>query len=255
MSSIDSVLQEGLLVDRKWLTRHNINRPAVDYYVRSGALTAVSRGIYRKPGPPLKWQNIVYSLNQLGYSAHVGQMSALQFHGYQHYLNLSGGELINLYSYKKLPGWISDVYHSGEFYQVVRNPFPEGCSVGIEDTVFGTWDWLIPYSTAERGFVELLSTVKSASDIRHVDTLFEGAASLRPLVVQKLLENCLQVKAKRLFFWLAKKHNHTWYNSLDQGRINLGSGKRQIVKNGILNKDFLITVPVEMKSEQTEPIF
>ena len=251
MSNIETVLKEGLLVDRKWLTQQGINRTAVDYYIRSGALTAVSRGIYRKPGPSLKWQNIVYSLNELGYFTHVGQMSALQFHGYQHYLKLSEREIITLYSHKKLPGWIDEVYHKGEFYQSVRNPFSEGCSVGIIDIVFGTWDWPIPYSTAERGFIELLSAVKTAGNIRYVDTLFEGAANLRPLLVQELLEACLQVKAKRLFLWLAKKHNHTWYKNLDQSRIDLGSGKRQIVKKGILDNDFMITVPTEMNSGQT----
>lgn len=111
------------------------------------------------------------------------------------------------------------------------------------------------YSVPERAFLELLSTVDSAVEIQQADTLFEGAANLRPVIVQEMMEQCRQVKAKRLFFWLAMRHNFPWFNKLDINKIDLGKGKRQIVKGGILDKNYLITIPKEMVNEQTELLF
>lgn len=85
-STLDSVIKEGLLVDRKWIKDKGFDRPAVDYYLRSEKLNAASHGIYRKPGPPLKCQNVVYSLSKFGYRLHVGHKTALSYHGFQHYL-------------------------------------------------------------------------------------------------------------------------------------------------------------------------
>jgi len=81
---IGRALPEGLVVDRTWLQERGFDRPAVDYFIRSGKLEAVAHGVYRKPGPALKWQNVVYSLSELGYRLHVGHLSALAFHGFSH---------------------------------------------------------------------------------------------------------------------------------------------------------------------------
>jgi Transcriptional regulator, AbiEi antitoxin N-terminal domain len=53
----------------------------VDSYLRSEALQTVTRGVYRRPGPPLKWEHIIYSLQELGYAVHVGGRSALELQG------------------------------------------------------------------------------------------------------------------------------------------------------------------------------
>ncbi|MFB6357802.1 MAG: AbiEi antitoxin N-terminal domain-containing protein [Thiohalorhabdaceae bacterium] len=84
-TSLANTLPEGQLVNRSWLKDRGFDRPRVDYYLRTGALEAVARGIYRKPGPPLKWEHVVYSLQQLGHDVHVGGRSALELQGMAHY--------------------------------------------------------------------------------------------------------------------------------------------------------------------------
>ncbi len=59
------------MVARSWLKARGFDRPRVDSYLRSEALRLVTRGTYRRPGPPLKWERIVYSLQELGYAVHV----------------------------------------------------------------------------------------------------------------------------------------------------------------------------------------
>ena len=74
----------------------------------------------------------------------------------------------------------------------------------------------------------------------------EGLNNLRPDLVQNLLENCSSIKVKRLFLYLAEKASHGWVQHIKLDKIDLGSGKRSIVKNGVYNSKYKITVPTEL---------
>ena len=255
MATFNMSVKEGMLVDRRWLQKQGFDRPSVDYFIRSGKLTSVGRGVYRKPGPRLKWQNVAYSLSQLGYHVHVGHLSSLKHHGFQHFLELGGEDTVRIYVDRKLPGWFGTVEKEFQFKVMGRNPFKENLSLGLEEVPFGTWDWPVQFSRPERAFLEALSTVTDASGIQQIDLMFEGTVGLRPEMLQSLLEECRQVKAKRLFLWMAKRHGHPWYKHINLDGVDLGAGKRQIVKNGVLDTEFMITVPREDKDEQTESLF
>ena len=71
----------------------------------------------------------------------------------------------------------------------------------------------------------------------------EGLTTLRPKLVQRLLEECKSIKVRRLFLLMAEYSNHDWFKELNVEKIDLGSGKRVIVKNGVLDKKYKITVP------------
>ena len=43
--------------------------------------------------------------------------------------------------------------------------------------------------------------------------------------------------------WFAERHNHAWLQKLDRKPIDLGSGKRMLVRGGKLDPKFNITVP------------
>jgi hypothetical protein len=49
---------------------------------------------------------------------------------------------------------------------------------------------------------------------------------------------------------MAEHHNHAWFKRLDQSSIDLGSGKREIVKGGILDKKYKIVVPNLSREER-----
>lgn len=246
--SLEDQLPEGLVVDRTWLADRGFERPLVDYYLRSGALEPVARGAYRRPGPPLKWEHVVYSLQKLGYSLHVGGRSALELQGYAHYLSMQGVKQIHLYGVDSLPGWVSKLeasyrltLHKG---RLLDNPLPEA----VTTKPFGHWDWPVRYATPELALLELVAEVKQAADFEVLDKLFDSATSLRPQLVTKLLMACHHVKAKRLFLWFAERHGFSWFQRLETDAISLGSGKRVIVKGGALDKKYQITVPRHMTS-------
>jgi hypothetical protein len=79
----------------------------------------------------------------------------------------------------------------------------------------------------------------------------EGLNNFHPLQVQSLLEKCTSVKVKRLFLYLAEKAGHEWFNKLDLNKIDVGSGKRSIVKEGVYIKKYLITVPKELEKNDS----
>lgn len=246
--SLEKILPEGLVVDRAWLNKQGVSRPNIDYYLRTGRLEAVARGAYRRPGPSLKWEHLVYSLQELAYPVHVGGRAALELHGYSHYLTLSGKQQIDLYGVRHIPD--SLLTSSTPIKLIVHSIdlFSELPTEAITTKPFGHWDWQIRYATPELALFELLSAVNTESDFSVMDKFFETAVTLRPSLVDKLLKTCTQVKAKRLFLWFATRHNHTWLKKIDTTKVNLGSGKRVIVSGGALDKKYLITVPREMQN-------
>jgi hypothetical protein len=64
--------------------------------------------------------------------------------------------------------------------------------------------------------------------------------------LQSLLELSGNVKVKRLFFWLADRHNYAWLQKLNKAQIDFGKGNRMLVKGGKLDKKYQISVPVSL---------
>ena len=55
------------------------------------------------------------------------------------------------------------------------------------------------------------------------------------------------MKVKRLFFFfLADRHDHAWLKKVEHSRIDLGKGKRMLVKGGKLDAKHQITVPEDL---------
>ena len=96
--------------------------------------------------------------------------------------------------------------------------------------------------------MECLYLVPKSQPLTEVFELMEGLNNLRPALVQSLLEACRSVKVKRLFLYLADKAGHDWFNCLDLKKIDLGSGKRSIVKDGVYVSKYQITVPKELEA-------
>lgn len=244
--SLETCLPEGQVVDRNWLKAKGFERPLIDYYLRTGALVAVARGAYRRPGPPLKWEHVVYSLQALGYPVHVGGRSALEMQGLAHYLPVGEGRRVALYAVGRWPAWVArlaDAHrlerHNPKLFAVL----PDGATTARP---FGHWDWPIHYATPELALLELFAQTATVTDFHVADELFAAAATLRPALVRTLLLACTHVKAKRLFLWFSARHRHDWSSVLNTKGVDLGRSKRMIIRGGVLDRQFLITVPREM---------
>jgi hypothetical protein len=103
-------------------------------------------------------------------------------------------------------------------------------------------------STPERALLELLDELPRHESFHQVDALVEGLRNLSPRRLQMLLNDCKSIKVKRLFFWFAERHRHAWLKQIDQAQVNLGAGKRMLVKGGKFDSKYLITVPDDLSA-------
>ena len=98
-------------------------------------------------------------------------------------------------------------------------------------------------STPERAILEMLDEVPQKETFHQADMLMDGLVGLSPQRMTLLLQECRSVKVKRLFLWFADRHKHAWFERLDRKSIDLGSGKRMLIRGGRLDPTYLITVP------------
>jgi hypothetical protein len=269
-------LPEGLVVDAAWLERHGYSSALRSKYATNGWLDQVTRSVYRRPpanlqtsdDKELRWQNVVISLQTLlGCPVAVGARTALELQGFTHYLAPHGPSEIHLYGDKPLPGWVSKlklethfVFHNAQ--KLFKNePVVRGLSAlsvnlhtaeqtntdpihsGLTHQLWGNRDWPLTLSTPERAILELMDALPQHETFHQVDVLMEGLRNLSPRRLNKLLVDCRSVKVKRLFLWFAERHNHAWLNKLERDGIDLGRGKRMIVRGGKLDPKYSITVP------------
>ena len=115
---------------------------------------------------------------------------------------------------------------------------------------WGQWDWPLTLSTPERAYLEMLDELPAHETFHQADMIMQGAANFSPRRLQKLLADCTSVKVKRLFFFFADRHQHAWRKRLDKASVDLGSGKRMLVRGGHLDPVYLITVPEGLDAHQ-----
>ncbi len=272
LNNLQRDLPEGMLASSFSLNKKSYSNQLLKKYRESGWLESPARGVYRRPGPPLKWQQVVASLCRLLDSTpHVGGLSALELRGYAHFLKPQGPGEIHLYSDTKLPGWVAKlplrerlVAHRNRLFvpshAEVETIARENAAVYLVHTasvpddsltheVWGPWDWHLPYSTPERAMLELLAEVPQRESVEHAALLMQGLADLSSRRVLALLAACNSVKVKRLFLALASRHRHQWVarvvEAADRGEVDIGKGKRSLAPGGKLHPKYLITLPEE----------
>lgn len=248
------VLPEGLVVDAKYLNNHGFSRSDISYYLRTNVLSAVHRGLYGRAGVPVKWEALVQSLAEMGYAVHVGGEQALVEQGFGHFVSMSRVQWVHLYAAVALPKWLThgqgNSLNDGFRIVVHRQPW----LAGLGDEMFfqrsyGLRDWKIRYAQTELAALECLYDCNDEADFQQVDRWFESLHSLSPNRLQYLLEVCPSVKTKRLFGWFSDRHGHPWAKHLDWDKVDVGKGKRSIIKAGSFNTRWNITVPRSMETK------
>ncbi len=241
---------DGVVYTSPWLTDEGYTPDMLYGYKKSNWVKSIGRGAYVKAQDEPVWEGAVHALQeQLNYSIHVGGETALELQGIRHNVSPHLNQC-HLYtpSKRKLPAWFAS-YDWGVEIKLHISTLFDGKNLGIKsiDSKNGIFIFV---AEPERAILELLSHVNSKPRFLKVWHLIEGMMTLRPSLVQDLLKDCKSVKVKRLFLFMAEAHELPWYEKLKISEIDLGSGKRTIVKNGKLNNKFKITVPEELVEER-----
>lgn len=244
-------LAEGLVVDSSWLKSKGYSSALRSQYQKSGWLELLAHGVYRRPpgkdgDRKVRWQHVVISLQTLlAQAIAVGGRTALELQGLGHYLSQSGPREIHLYGDNAPPGWLKRVPLETPFvfHNASRLFAPQAEVIGLTEQSWGHWNWMLRMSTPERAILEVLNELPQHETFHQSDVLMEGLSNLSPRLLQVLLECCRSVKVKRLFLWFAERHGHAWLKRLSLKNVDLGKGKRMLVKGGKLDTKFNITVP------------
>jgi hypothetical protein len=253
LNSLGRLLPEGLLVDAAWMEHHGYSTSLRSQYVSAGWLLQPVRGTYKRPRGELTWQKVIVSMQTLlGSGLSVGGRTALDLLGFSHFLSRSAPSVVHLYGTAPPPGWLAKLpllpafrfHRSQTLFRML--PETRALQEGTLRHIPVASEWQLTISTPERALLEMLDELPGRESFPQVDLLMEGLGALSPRRLQLLLEDCSRVKVKRLFFWFAARHPHAWAKQVDRSKVDLGTGKRSLVKGGRLDPDLLITVPEDL---------
>ena len=233
----------GSVYTCSWLNKHGYTYDLIRHYKKIGWLNAVGNGAVVRKGDKVDWTGGICAIqNQLDLKIHVGGKTALALKGNIHFVPL-GKETITLFGSlnTKLPTWFKNYNWDKNIEYTISNLFKSEKEFGLEKYSIGAFS--INISSRERAILELLDLVPNQQSFEEGILLMESLLTLRPNVLQKLLECCTSIKVKRLFLSIAEKLELPCVKRLKTDKINFGKGKRFLVKNGKLHPKYLITVP------------
>lgn len=244
-----ATIPPGIVLQSSWLLDQGYSLDLQKYYRNSGWLKPLENGAMFRGSDKPSYEGGIYALqHQSGLSIHPGGRTALGLLGKAHYLELNnsqvrlfGGENENLPTWFRKHLWSQLVqYKSSSFLPkelgLTEYPLP-GFSINI--------------SSPARAIMECLYLSPENFDLLECYELMENLNDLRPTLVQELLEACTSIKVKRLFLFMAERHNHSWFKHINLSKIDIGKGKRSLVKEGVYQSKYQITIPrILVNSEQ-----
>ncbi len=234
----------GVVFQSRWLTKQGYSLDLQRKYRTGKWLKSIGNGAMIRAGDSVGYEGAIYALQkQTNMSVHPGGRTALSLLGKAHYLELATQRIIIFGTQgEELPAWFRhhDWGVKVEYYPTTCLP-PE---LGLTEVELKTFS--IKVSSAPRALMECLYLAPEKQNLMECYELMEGLNNLRPDQVQSLLEQSTSVKVNRLFLYLAEKAGHRWFNQLKPERVNLGTGKRSIVKHGVYVDKYQITIPKEL---------
>lgn len=245
LNKVFQKLPEGVVATQVWLERQGVYRQLTRRYLTSGWLERFGHGAFVQAGDTVDWLGAVHTLQtQLGLDVHVAAETALQLMGRAHFVPLGDGFTVCLFGEEKtrLPTWF---VNRGWPVQIdFRRPrlFEDGAEIGFSQVERNRYS--VRVAAPERAIFEVVYLSTTNAALEHAHTLMTGQSTLRPDVVQQLLEQCRSVRVKRYFLWSAQTADHAWFKKIDRSHVHLGSGNRQLFKGGVYDAEYKITVPL-----------
>lgn len=242
----------GTIAVPLWLKSLGISSFLATWYLKSGWLEAIARGAYKRPGDQVEWTGGLFAIQQhLGLSIHLAAKSAIEMQGHAHYVRLHDKK-VQLFGSPKvsLPSWfvknncwdIKVEYHATNLFTDL--------DLGL--TTKKVLSYEVKLSTLERAMMEFLYLVPSEESLQEAYLIMGSLNTLRPKLVQQLLENCNSLKVKRLFMVLAELYNHAWLKYLNLEHVDFGKGKRSVSGGGVYNAKYQIALPLLAGEEDDE---
>lgn len=244
---------QNCIVTSRWLESNGVYRQLVQKYVLGGWIRKIGSGAYKKPGDQVSWQGALTAIQkQLELPIHLGGISLLNLRGYGQHVPGVGKTPLNLYGKKgvELPRWFLKQEWAKHTTYSYKALFPQSPDLGLT-TFTNECGFKLKASSLERAFFEAVDELANL-DFEQIYEVCERLTGLRPALLQKLLEECSSIKVKRIFCFMADRTNHAWFKKLKLNSVDLGQGKRTVVKNGSYDPKYKITVPKQFAGTKNE---
>lgn len=227
-----------------WLHDKGYGYDLINKYRTGKWLNSIGRGAVARCGDSVNWMGGIFAIQeQLGLSIHPGAKTALEIFGYSQFVYLGKGRQVYFIGKppEKLPVWFKHHDWEIKIYYTTPNLFVPEKGIGLTKKDMGTFS--ITVSAPERAILELLHLVPKPQEFEEARSIMETLTSLRPRILQSLLESCRSIKVKRLFLFLAEECGHPWFKELNLSKIDLGKGKRMLKKGGYFDSKYQISIP------------
>lgn len=245
LNQILSIWIPGDVHTLKWFQGQGIEQRTAHQYFQSGSIQKIGYGVYARKNDTLHWAGAVRAMqSELHTKAHVGGYTALSLQGAAHNLDFKAPIELLTYSKLNLPKWVIENSWNRKI-SLRRSSLFDGKLPLIEHKIDGL---NISISCRELAIIEYANKLDLSHSFESLENQLESLYTLRSDVIQNLLESCHSVKTKRVFLYVSESLELPFFKKLNLNAIDLGKGKRVIVKNGQLNRKYLITVPA--KSEE-----
>ncbi len=224
-----------------WLKEKGLSPRHSYFYYEEGLLAKLGPSVFHKSSDQINWPAVIRFLQEEEkIPLHVSGRTALEVHGHGHYIPLGKKPVVFVTSYEKksFPAWLKKENSIAVFFHTHSNTFSREeflTEIEVEGFKFKV-------SSRELAILEFIESLDNTHSLETAENYMNSLGTLRPEVLQKVLENCNSIQTKRIFLYLSEKLNLPFFEKLNLKKIALGSGKRLVVRGGTLNKKYQITV-------------
>lgn len=246
-SKLNRLLTEhtpGGLLFSEWLVKNGYSAQLTKSYRDSGWLDMLVPGVMYRHDEKLSALAAVSSYNhQLGESARIAAHSALELQGFSHYVPMGKPNLMVTDARSGTLAWMNSDKFDMDMIHFKTSVFKSPTTIELK-----VGELEIPVSSPELAFMECLYLVPKYYSYMDLYYIMEQLTALDHERVQQTLENTSSQKIKRMFLYMASKAGHYWVDMLDVKKIGLTTSKLQLVKDGVYNSTYRITVPKELEN-------
>jgi hypothetical protein len=233
--------KRGVVLTSRSLSADGFSTKLLNWYVKSNWLENIGHGAFVFKGDHVEWDGALHAVQLSLPSLHIGGLASTSAIGTEYSfpktkLLLFGDPGVSL------PKWFTKRWGSRFDYRT-RDFLPP--LLGLQYIDRG--DFKIAVSTNVRAFLEDLLLVSDTDSFNCTYRLFCEQQPTDAPLLQSLLESCKSIKVKRLALFMIKKSNPQLFIQIRLQDVELGSGKRQIVRNGRYDSEFKITVPTNIE--------
>ena len=257
-SKINQVLKHwpfGVVATLTWLKGFGVSQQLAHKYEKSNWIESLGSGAYKRDEDSVIWDGAIHALQfQLQLPIHIAGITALALQGRAQYLPIGERVLVCLRGQRgtTIPRWFKNNDWKADIKIGFKTSLPVNPQYLNEIKINGSFP--VKVACSELAILEYVEGVNDSDSFMSARELMEGMIDLRVKVLQELLEKCSSIRVKRIFLYLAEQINLPWPSKLDKEKIDLGVGKRVIVKGGSFNSKYAITVPRDLEVAE-ESIF